>query len=115
MIWSLDSRGVAFRSADPLSDTFTVLTADGTAQVVTISITGTNDAAIVSGNITGSVVEAGGSAAVPGSGEPTSDLPPPDPHVCHPPHTFQEVTTAAASTHGYGTYTVYASGHCFFF
>src|SRR5258708_31761232 len=27
------------------------------------------------------------------------------------PNTFQAVTTAAASTHGYGTYTVDASGH----
>src|SRR6185437_2068986 len=43
-----------------LNDTFTVLTQDGTAQVVTITIEGTNDAAIVSGTTTGDVIEAGG-------------------------------------------------------
>ena len=43
-----------------LSDTFTVFAVDGTSQVVTIIINGTNDAAVVSGATTGSVVEAGG-------------------------------------------------------
>src|SRR5258708_17870976 len=112
MIWSLDSRGVAFRSADPLSDTFTVLTADGTAQVVTISITGTNDAAIVSGNITGSVVEAGGSAADPGTGPPSPPGPRTPPNPSNPSNNFQPVTTAAALTHGYRTHTVDPSGTC---
>ena len=45
-----------------LSDTFTVFAVDGTSQVVTIIINGTNDAAVVSGATTGSVVEAGGVA-----------------------------------------------------
>src|SRR5207253_1954610 len=43
-----------------LTDTFTVHTADGTAQLVTITIDGTNDAAVISGTTSGSVTEAGG-------------------------------------------------------
>ena len=42
-----------------LTDTFTVTTEDGTPKVVTITIDGTNDAAIISGATAGSVIEAG--------------------------------------------------------
>src|SRR5258705_12348906 len=45
-----------------LGDSFTVTTADGTAQLVTITINGTNDAAVISGTATGTVAEAGGVA-----------------------------------------------------
>ena len=37
-------------------------TVDGTAQLVTITINGTNDAAVITGDATGTVVEAGGVA-----------------------------------------------------
>ncbi len=40
-----------------LSDTFTVTTVDGTSQVVTVTINGANDAAVISGASTGSVTE----------------------------------------------------------
>ena len=50
----------ALNACDTLTDTFTVTTIDGTPQVVTITIDGTNDAAIISGTTTGSVIEAGG-------------------------------------------------------
>ena len=43
-----------------LTDTFTVHTQDGTAQQVTVTINGANDAAVVSGTATGAVTEAGG-------------------------------------------------------
>ena len=39
----------AQRSADTLTDSFTVTTVDGTAQMVTITIDGANDAAVISG------------------------------------------------------------------
>ena len=39
----------ALNAGDTLTDTFTVTTVDGTAQVVTITINGTNDAAVISG------------------------------------------------------------------
>src|SRR5947208_3614397 len=47
-------------SGSTLSDSFTVTTVDGTAQVVSITINGANDAAVVSGTTTGSVTESGG-------------------------------------------------------
>ena len=43
-----------------LTDSFTVTTVDGTAQVVTVTINGSNDAAVISGTSTGAVIEAGG-------------------------------------------------------
>ena len=44
-----DGAGAQRRTAT-LTDSFTALTADGTAQVVTITITGANDAAVISGD-----------------------------------------------------------------
>ena len=49
----------ALNVCDTLTDTFTVTTVDGTPQVVTVTINGTNDAAVISGTTTGSVIEAG--------------------------------------------------------
>ena len=49
----------ALNDCDTLTDTFKVTTIDGTAQVVTVTIHGANDAAIISGTATGSVIEAG--------------------------------------------------------
>src|SRR5258705_5157256 len=49
-------------NSQTLGDSFTVTTADGTAQLVTITINGTNDAAVISGTSSGSVTEAGGGA-----------------------------------------------------
>ena len=64
-IYTLDNSNAAVQALDagqPLIDTFTVVTIDGTQQVVTITITGANDAAVISGDITGTVVEASGVA-----------------------------------------------------
>ena len=52
----------ALNGAATLTDTFTALTADGTAQVVTITIHAQNDAAVITGDATGDVTEAGGVA-----------------------------------------------------
>ena len=49
----------ALNVGDTLTDSFTVTTIDGTPQVVTVTISGSNDAAIISGTATGSVIEAG--------------------------------------------------------
>src|SRR5258705_9308487 len=43
-----------------LTDSFTVTTVDGTPQVVTITINGSNDAALISGTSPSPVIEAGG-------------------------------------------------------
>ena len=40
----------ALNGTATLTDTFTALTADGTAQVVTITIAGANDAATITGD-----------------------------------------------------------------
>ena len=50
----------ALNVGDKLTDTFTVTTVDGTAQVVTVTINGANDAAIISGATKGSVTEDSG-------------------------------------------------------
>ena len=58
-----------------LSDTFTVTTVDGTSKVVIIIISGANDAAVISGETTGTVVEAGGvDNGTPGTPTATGDL-----------------------------------------
>ena len=62
-------------SAQTLTDSFTATTVDGTVQVVTITIDGANDAAAISGPVSGSVIEAGGVAnGTPGTPTATGDL-----------------------------------------
>ena len=99
----------ALNAGDTLTDSFTVTTIDGTAQVVTITITGTNDAAVISGTTTGSVVEAGGVAnASPGTPTATGTLT--DTDVDNAPNTFTAVSSPTASAGGYGTFTMTAAG-----
>src|SRR4029077_21261342 len=58
-----------------LTDTFPATTADGTSQVVNITIDGANDAAVISGVASGSVTEAGGVAnGTPGTPTATGNL-----------------------------------------
>ena len=65
----------ALNAGQTLTDTFTATTVDGTAQLVTITINGTNDAAVISGAASGTVVEAGGVAnGTPGTPTATGDL-----------------------------------------
>jgi len=99
----------ALNTGDTLTDTLTVTTVDGTAQVVTITITGTNDKAVISGTTTGSVVEAGGVAnAAPGAPTATGTLTDADPD--NAPNTFTAVSSPTASAGGYGTFTMTAAG-----
>src|SRR6185369_9096400 len=92
-------------SSPPLIDTFTVFSQDGTARVVTITITGPNDAAIITGTASGTVVEAG---VVPGIPTASGDLLATD--VDNPTDVFQVVAAGAATSNGYGTYGVTAAG-----
>jgi VCBS repeat-containing protein len=50
----------ALNNGDTLTDSFTVQSADGTSQVVTITINGSNDNAVTAGVTGGTVTEAGG-------------------------------------------------------
>ena len=110
-IYILDNSNPAVQAlnvGDTLTDTFTATTVDGTPQVVTITIHGTNDAAVISGDFTGTVLEAGGVAnGTPGIPTATGDLDAAD--VDNPPD-WVAVGTPAASTNGYGTYTLTAAG-----
>ena len=107
-VYTLNNASTAVQAlnvGDTLTDTFTVTTIDGTAQVVTITITGGNDAAVISGATTGSVTEAG---AAPGT--PTASGTLTDTDVDNPPNTFAAVNSPTASAGGYGTFTMTATG-----
>ncbi|WP_080751899.1 VCBS domain-containing protein [Bradyrhizobium japonicum] len=96
----------ALNAYDTLTDTFTVTTVDGTAQVVTVIIHGTNDPAIIHGCITGSVTE----PDCREHGKPTASGRLTDTDVDNAPNTFTPVTCATRSAGGYGTFTMTAAG-----
>ncbi|WP_271585306.1 VCBS domain-containing protein [Bradyrhizobium sp. CCBAU 45389] len=96
----------ALNVGDTLHDQFTVTTVDGTPQLVSITINGTNDAALISGTTAGSVLEAGGIAA----GTPVATGRLTDTDLDNPANTFTAVTSPRASDGGYGTFTMTASG-----
>ena len=92
---------------DILIDSFTATTIDGTAQLVTLTINGANDAAVITGDTSGAVVEAGGvGSGTPGSPIATGDLT--STEVDNPPDEWIAVGAATAS--GFGNYTVTAGG-----
>ncbi|MBR1121989.1 VCBS domain-containing protein [Bradyrhizobium lablabi] len=90
---------------DQLIDTFTVTTVDGTEQEVTIIIGGTNDAADISGDKRGAVVEAG----CKDWGIPTARGCLISTDIDNPSDTFTPVE-CQASDGGYGTFTMTADG-----
>ena len=97
----------ALNVGQTLTDTFTAFTVDGTAQVVTITINGANDAAVITGKTTGSVIEAGGVAnGTPGTPTTTGDLNSTD--VDNPNDAWTAVSSPTAS--GFGSYTLTATG-----
>ena len=95
----------ALNVGDKLTDSFTVTTIDGTAQVVTVTINGANDAAVISGATTGSVTEDGGTKCDPPTA--TGTLTATD--VDNAPG-FTAVDCPTASDAGYGTFTMTADG-----
>jgi VCBS repeat-containing protein len=98
----------ALNSGQSITDSFTIHTADGTAQTVTVTIYGANDAAVVTGTSTGSVTESGGALF---SGTPTASGSLDDTDVDNTSHLFQAVASLSATDHSYGGYTVDASGN----
>ena len=96
----------ALNVGDTLTDTFTVTTIDGTPQVVTIAIHGANDAAIISGATTGSVIEDGADRC----GKPTATGTLTDTDVDNTPNRFTAVNCPTTSDGGYGTFTMTADG-----
>src|SRR4029077_395428 len=93
-----------------LTDSFTVTTVDGTSQLVTITINGANDAAVISGVASGSVTEAGGIAnGTSGIPVAVGNLDAND--VDNPNDAWTAVGTATASANSFGVYTLTAAGH----
>ena len=99
----------ALNVGETLTDTFTVTTVDGTRQVVTVTIEGSNDAAIISGAKCGAVTEAGGYSNGKYA-KPTATGTLTDTDIDNAPNTFTAVTTPKASNGGYGTFTMTAAG-----
>ena len=97
-------------SAGTLTDTLHgATTVDGTAQLVTITINGANDAAVITGDTTGSVVEAGGVAnGTPGTSFVVGDLDAAD--VDNTSDSWTAIDTPTLSANGYGTFTIDAAG-----
>jgi VCBS repeat-containing protein len=111
-IYTLDDANCAVQAlniGDTLTDTFKVTSLDGTAQLVTVTINGTNDEAIICGTKEGSVIEAGG-AANSISGKPTATGTLADTDFDNTPNTFTAIDTPKASTGGYGTFTMTTDG-----
>ena len=110
--YTLDNSNAAVQALNvgqTLTDTFTATTVDGTSQVVTITINGANDAAVITGTATGAVTEAGGVAnGTPGTPTATGDLNSTD--VDNPNDAWTAVSTATASAGGFGSYTLTAAG-----
>jgi VCBS repeat-containing protein len=100
----------ALKACDTLTDTFTVTTIGGTPQVVTVTIQGSDDPAVVSGDTHGCVVEAGGVHNAT-HGVPTATGLLTDTDVDGPSNTFVAVTCPQTSDHGYGSFAMTADGH----
>ena len=98
----------ALSTGDTLTDTFTATTVDGTPQVVTITIHGTDDAAVISGDFAGTVLEAGGVAnGTPGIATATGALNAAD---ADSPPDWTPVVTLTPGDNGFGSYTLTAAG-----
>jgi VCBS repeat-containing protein len=111
-IYTLDDSNCAVQAlnvGDTLTDTFKVTSLDGTAQLVTVTINGTNDDAIICGTKEGSVIEAGGTANSI-SCKPTATGTLTDTDVDNTPNTFTAIDTPKTSTGGYGTFTMTTDG-----
>ena len=95
------------------SDTLTVLSTDSLGATdsdsVAITVAAVNDAAIISGTTSGTVIEASGVANAV-TGTPTASFTLTDADVDNPANTFQAVVAGAATANGYGTYAMTAGG-----
>ena len=105
----MDSAHDEFAIGVDYIDSVTVTAADGSPQVVTVTITGTNDAAVIGGETAGTVTEAGGVAnGSIGRAVVTGHLTSQD--VDGQPNAFTAVTQAHTSAGGYGHYVMGANG-----
>jgi len=94
----------ALGTSQTATDTITVTAEDGTTKDITITITGTNDAAAIAGTSTGAITEDAATTTA------TERLTHTDVDANNDANVFTAVTTATASANGYGTYTMTAAG-----
>ncbi len=90
----------ALGAGETLIDTVTVSSVDGTQHDITITITGTNDAAVIGGGDTGGVIEDGGATEAVSGALTISDV-----------DTGEELFAAGASAGTYGSVTIDANGN----
>ena len=95
--------------ASTLTDTFTATTVDGTSQLVTITINGTNDAAVISGDGTGTVTR-GRRRRQRHAGHADRDRRSHATDVDNPDDAWRRSRAGTAAANGYGTYTLTAAG-----
>lgn len=101
---------LALTACQTLTDTFTVTTIGGTPQVVTMTIQGADDPAVISGDTHGCVVEAGGvHNSAQGASTACGLLTATD--VDGPSNAFDPVKCPEPSDHGYGSFTMTADGN----
>jgi VCBS repeat-containing protein len=94
----------ALGDSENVTDTVTVTSEDGTTEAVTITITGTNDAAVISGTSVGAVTEDDSTTTATGTLTHT------DVDTNNDANVFTAVSSATDSVNGYGTYTVTSGG-----
>ncbi|MDH4390028.1 MAG: VCBS domain-containing protein, partial [Aquabacterium sp.] len=101
--WTYTTNGAhdEFEAGKTYTDSITVHSADGTEQVITVTITGTNDAAVISGDTSASLIET--NAVLGTSGTLTST------DVDGTANLFIAQTDVAGSK-GYGTFSIGADG-----
>jgi len=104
---------LALTASQTLTDTFTVTTIGGTPQVVTMTIQGADDPAVISGDTHGRVVEAGG-VHNSAQGVPTACGVLTATDVDGPSNAFDPVKCPEPSDHGYGSFSMTADGHWIF-
>jgi VCBS repeat-containing protein len=105
--YTMDNAHNEFAAGTNYTDSITVTSADGTAsQVITVTIAGTNDAAVISGTATGSVTEASG-VANGTAGTPTATGTLTSTDVDGTANSFMVVPSSSAT---YGSYTMTAGG-----
>jgi VCBS repeat-containing protein len=98
--YTMASAHDAFVAGTAYTDSLVVATADGTQQVITVSITGTNDAAVITGSSTAALTESNAAQSTGGT-LAASDVDSSSAFV---------VRTNVVGTNGYGSFSIDAAG-----
>ncbi|HYE36148.1 VCBS domain-containing protein, partial [Methylocaldum sp.] len=98
--YTMDTAHNEFVGGQNYTDSITVVTADGTTQVITVTMTGTNDAAVITGTSTGAITESNAIQSVGGTLAAT-DVDSSAAFVAQ---------TNVAGNNGYGKFTINAAG-----